>query len=260
MSNMGLPLRQGDRVAVRDRPWRVQGVEEIGPGQQLLKLLPAGDGGVPLSVVSPPERVTPLPPEELRFDVNELGPIGPWLAAHRALALTVTKDDALGGARFGRVNLEAYQIAPVLRILAKPRPRLLIADDVGLGKTIEAGLCLLELMARRRAERILVAVPPGLIPQWEEEMKERFGLEFTVIENATGLARVQTTLPAGLSPWELPRARIITSVDYLKKHEVGRRALSKPWDVVIVDEAHALAESGSPNNPYRTRRTRWGVG
>src|SRR3972149_5702001 len=120
---MGLPLRQGDRVAVRDRPWRVQGVEEIGPGQQLLKLLPAGDGGGALSVVSPPARV-------------------------------------------------------------------------------------------------LLAVPPGLIPQWEEEMKERFGLEFTVIENATGLARVQTTLPAGLSPWELPRARIITSVDYLKKHEV----------------------------------------
>jgi superfamily II DNA or RNA helicase len=249
----------GDRVAARDRPWRVQGVEQLGPGRHLLKLLPAGgDGGSPLTVVTPPERVTPLPPEELRFDPAELGPIGPWLTAHKALALTATKDDALGGARYGRVVLEAYQVAPVLRVLAKPRPRLLIADDVGLGKTIEAGLCLLELMYRRRADRILVAVPPGLIPQWEEELKERFGLEFKVIENAAGLAREQTTLTAGLSPWELPRARIITSMDYLKKDEVRRRALARPWDLVIVDEAHALSESGSPNNPYRTRRTRLG--
>ncbi len=255
---MTLPLREGDRVAVRDRPWRVQGVQEVGPGQLLLKLLPADGQGGTASFVTPPEHVLQLPPEELRLDPDELGPIGPWLAAHRALALTATKDDALGGARYGRVKLEAYQVAPVLRILAKPRPRLLIADDVGLGKTIEAGLCLLELMYRRRADRVLIVVPPGLIPQWEEEMKERFGLEFEVIENATGLARAQTRLPAGLSPWALPRARIITSMDYLKKDEVRRRALERRWDLVIVDEAHALAESGSPSNPYRTRRTRLG--
>jgi hypothetical protein len=246
-------------VTVRDRPWRVQGLEEVAPGQHLLKLLPAGgDGGGPLVVVTPPERVIPLPPEELRFDPAEIGPVGPWLSAHRALALTAIRDEALGGARYGRVALEAYQVAPVLRILSKPRPRLLIADDVGLGKTIEAGLCLLELMHRRRADRVLVVVPPGLIPQWEEELKERFGLTFTVIENATGLARVQTSLPAGLSPWDLPRARIVTSMDYLKRNEVRRRALAKPWDLVIVDEAHALAESGSPQSPYRTRRTRLG--
>jgi superfamily II DNA or RNA helicase len=256
---MQLPLREGDRVAVRDRPWKIQGLEEVAPGQHLLKLLPAsGDGAGPLAVVTPPEPVTPLPPETLSFNPNELGPIGPWIAAHRALALTAPKDDSLGGARYGRVVLEAYQVAPVLRLLSKPRPRLLIADDVGLGKTIEAGLCLLELIYRRRADRVLVVVPPGLIPQWEEELKERFGLEFRVIENATGLAAAQTTLPAGVSPWELPGARILTSMDYLKKDEVRRRALGRPWDLVIVDEAHALAESGTPKNPYRTRRTRLG--
>ncbi|MDR7468445.1 MAG: helicase-related protein [Armatimonadota bacterium] len=259
-------VRVGDRVAVRDRPWRVEAARDLGGGKTLLTLLPVrGDGLSPLSVVTPPERVVPLPPEELRFDPAGIGPVVPWLRAHQALALTAIEDGltaiqegALSGARFGRVTLEAYQIAPVLRILAKPKPRLLIADDVGLGKTIEAGLCLLELMSRHRADRVLIVVPPGLIVQWQEEMLDRFGLKFIVIENAAGLAREQTELPAGVSPWDLPQARIITSMDYLKKDEVRRRALARPWDVVIVDEAHALAESGSPQSPYRTRRTRLG--
>ncbi len=251
--------RPGDRVAVRDRAWRIQTAQPLGGGHTLLTLLPAGgDGAAALSVVTPPERVVPLPPEDLEFDPALVGPVGPWLDRHQALLLTAVRDGALGGARFGRVTLEAYQIAPVLRILAKPRPRLLIADDVGLGKTIEAGLCLLELMYRGQANRVLVVVPPGLIDQWDDELRTRFGLDFTVIENAAGLARAQERLPAGVSPWDLPVARIITSVDYLKRPEVQRRALSRRWDLVIVDEAHALAEAGTPQNPSRTRRTRLG--
>jgi superfamily II DNA or RNA helicase len=165
----------------------------------------------------------------------------------------------LSGARFGRVALEAYQLAPTLRVLAKPRPRLLIADDVGLGKTIEAGLAMLELMARGRASRILIVAPPGLLLRpWQEELLEKFGLEFTLIENAAGLSRVQTELPAGVNPWDaLPR--VLTSIDFLKKETVRSRALRKRWDLVIVDEAHALAESGTTDNPYRTQRTRLGL-
>lgn len=158
-------FRIGDRVAVRDRPWRVENARDLGDGRTLLRLLPAGgDGASRLTVIAPPEHLLPLPPEGLRFNVAELAPIAEWLRIHRALALTGIRDEALTGARSGRVSLEAYQIAPVLRILAKPKPRLLIADDVGLGKTIEAGLCLLELRARRRADRVLVVVPAGLIP------------------------------------------------------------------------------------------------
>ena len=100
---------------------------------------------------------------------------------------------------------------------------MLIADDVGLGKTIEAGLALLELMARGRVERVLVVVPPGLMEQWRQELLDKFGLEFRIVGNASDLAEAQKTLPAGVSPWDaLPW--VITSIDYLKKDTVRSRA------------------------------------
>lgn len=254
-----LSLKPGERVLARDRAWRIASVQTVGQGRSVVHLLPTdGDHLKPLSVVVPPEHLLPLPSEILRFDLGFLAPIGPWRRAHEALNLTaISEEGLLSGARFGRVSLEAYQVAPVLRILAKPRPRLLIADDVGLGKTIEAGLCMLELMARRRADRILIAVPPGLLDQWHDELLEKFGLECMLIENAAGLARAQTALPAGFTPWEM-LPRVLTSIDYLKKEDVRARALRRPWDLIVVDEAHALAESGTPQNPYRTQRTRLG--
>jgi len=161
-------LHAGDRVLVRDAAWRIANLQPVGNARVVAQLEPIdGNRRRPLSVVVPPECLVSLPTEDLCFDLNFISPIGPWRRAHEALRLTaVSEEGLLSGARFGRVTLEAYQVAPVLRVLAKPRPRLLIADDVGLGKTIEAGLCILELMARRRADRILVIVPPGLLDQW----------------------------------------------------------------------------------------------
>jgi len=259
----GAIVQVNDRVCLRDRPWRVTKVQEVAGGGSLVEV-EALDGEQPASLMvlvsrdQPLEEITPLPSEDLAFDLRQLDSFAAWANAHRILAATLVRETGLiSGARFGRVTLEAYQLAPVLRVLSKPRPSLLIADDVGLGKTIEAGLILLELMARGRADRVLVVTPPGLMEQWRQELQDKFGLEFRIIGNASDLAAAQTELPAGVSPWDaLPR--VITSLDYLKKETVRHRALRKRWDLVIVDEAHALAESGTPENPYRTQRTRLG--
>jgi SNF2 family DNA or RNA helicase len=171
--------------------------------------------------------------------------------------LASTQTLPLASIHAGRILPETYQFVPAARLLDGPRPSLLIADDVGLGKTIEAGICLMELIARGRARRILLVIPPGLIAQWQEEMREEFGLTFHCIENAGALDRAQTALAEGLKPWHFLN-RVITSVDYLKRREVLAGALDRPWDVIVVDEAHALAESGTPRNPYATQRTRLG--
>jgi ERCC4-related helicase len=258
MSTVGISIN--DRIVLRDRPWVVRRVTEIEGGRRLLAL-EALDGDEPasLDVAVPPEEPDLLPTESPTFDLGQLDSLAAWANAHRILAATPVQDVGLiSGARFGRVTLEAYQLVPALRLLAKPRLSLLIADDVGLGKTIEAGLAMLELMARGRVRRVLVVVPPGLMEQWCQELYDKFGLEFRIIGNASDFAAAQESLPAGVSPWEaLPR--VITSIDYLKKDAVRTRALRKRWDLVIVDEAHALAESGTPQNPYRTQRTRLGL-
>ncbi len=253
-------MNEGDRILLRDRPWRVRKIIAAGDERRIAEL-EALDGDLPgeLSAVVPPEAFEPLPSEAVAFDLRGLDSLAAWSKGHLVLGATLVRETGLlTGARFGRVALEAYQLAPALRLLAKPRPSLLVADDVGLGKTIEAGLAMLELMVRGRASRILIVTPPGLMDQWREELQEKFGLDFALIENASGLAAAQTRLPAGTNPWDaLPR--VITSVDFLKKETVRSRALRKRWDLVVVDEAHALAESGTPENPYRTQRTRLGL-
>lgn len=257
---MNIRVQPGDRVLVRDRPWTVREVNAPYATQAILNLHALDeDSPSELTVISPPEEVSVLPGQAVEFDLRGLDSFAAWSRSHRMLGASLIREcGVLTGVRFGRVELEAYQLAPTLRILAKVRPRLLIADDVGLGKTIEAGLALLELMARGRASRVLVVTPPGLMDQWQDELLDKFGLEFTIIGNAAELAAVQTTLPAGVSPWDaLPR--LITSLDFLKKETVRSRALRKRWDLVIVDEAHALAEAGTPENPYRTQRTRLGT-
>lgn len=151
----------------------------------------------------------------------------------------------------GAVQIEDYQLVPLLKALRMPRISLLIADDVGLGKTIEAGLIVTELILRRRVRRVLIVTPASLRQQWRDEMWEKFSLGFEVVDRSATLGlRRQMGLDA--NPWR-SHSRIITSYHYLKQANVLEefRSASQPegqtsrlpWDLLIVDEAHNLTPS-----------------
>jgi len=149
----------------------------------------------------------------------------------------------------GAIQVEDYQMVPLWQAMRMPRVSLLLADDVGLGKTIEAGLILSELVRRRRAKRVLVVCPASLRGQWRQEMQDKFCLEFDIVDRAR-THDLQRSFGMDANPWR-SLGRIITSYDYLKQPDVlaAFRAASRsedgaaqlPWDLLVVDEAHNLA-------------------
>ena len=100
------------------------------------------------------------------------------------------------------MNVEAYQLEPLRRALGAPRTNLLLADDVGLGKTIEAGLVIQELFLRHRARTAVIVCPPSLALKWQDEMREKFGLEFTIV-NSDLMAEVRRTHGLHANPFQL---------------------------------------------------------
>ena len=151
----------------------------------------------------------------------------------------------------GAVQVEDYQLIPLLKALRMPRVNLLIADDVGLGKTIEAGLILGELLLRRRVQRVLILTPAALRLQWRDEMWEKFSLPFDLVDRAE-THRLQKRLGLDANPWRA-FSRIIASYHYLRQEDVLEqfRAACRtpegsphlPWDLLIVDECHNLMPS-----------------
>lgn len=172
---------------------------------------------------------------------------GEWKALHDAYRLTLSQGRGhLGAVDWGRLILEPYQLVPLRRIETLPFPRLMLADDTGLGKTAEAGLILFRLLQRRRAERVLILTRARPEPErWQVEMQEKFGLEFQVVNNGQDYARLRRTIPSHLNVFGHV-SRLIMSMHFAsQRHIVDDLRRDVRWDVVIVDEAHHLAERGS---------------
>ena len=164
--------------------------------------------------------------------------------------------DMLVGVSRSRIRPEPYQYVPSTRALELPRPRLLLADDVGLGKTIEAGLILQDLAARRRANRVLIVCPAGIMQQWQQELEMKFGQKFAIFDRDEVHA-VRLRSEIGVNPWaSVPR--VIASMDFVKRREGPFRELSSTkWDVVIVDEAHHIASGRGEDVTDRHRLGQW---
>jgi superfamily II DNA or RNA helicase len=151
----------------------------------------------------------------------------------------------------GAVQVEDFQLVPLLKALRMPRVNLLIADDVGLGKTIEAGLIMAELLMRRRIQRVLILTPASLRLQWRDEMWEKFALPFDLVDRDETHA-LRKRLGMDANPWR-SFSRIIASYHYLRQDDVLEQFLAAcrtpegsphlPWDLLIVDECHNLMPS-----------------
>lgn len=163
------------------------------------------------------------------------------------------------------IDLDAdYQLDPVVRAVQMPRANLLIADDVGLGKTIEAGMVILELIIRHRARRVLVVCPAGLQIQWQDQMRDKFGLDFRIVDSEL-MKTLRRERGIHANPWShFPR--LITSIDFLKRERPlrlfketlpaeGEPLYPRRYDILLVDEAHNCAPSGRGKYATDSMRT-----
>lgn len=136
-----------------------------------------------------------------------------------------------------RVELMGHQVAIAHRAVQEHNPRYLLADEVGLGKTMEAGLILKEMKARGLADRVLVVAPSTLVPQWVSEMGSKFNEDFEVHDSAK-VRELRSARP-GDNPWSAG-GNVITSLQYARKDGVRGEVADAHWDIVIFDEAHHL--------------------
>lgn len=136
------------------------------------------------------------------------------------------------------IDLMPYQLAPALAVLSGAT-RLLLADAVGLGKTIQAGLILSELRERGWIDRALIVCPAGLRETWSHELRARFNIAATVLDQIAIASRI-ASLPPGVSPWS-GHAVAIASIDFVKRPDIMASIDDEPIDLMIVDEAHHLS-------------------
>jgi SNF2 family DNA or RNA helicase len=174
---------------------------------------------------------------------------------------TVTATDAtLFQAPFrAGIKIDAYQMEPLRKALRLPRVNLFIADDTGLGKTIEAGLIARELLLRKRAKTMVVAAPPSVLEQWKAELEERFGLVFEILDRAY-VAKVRQERGFGVNPW-LTHSRFLVSHSLLVDPvytDPMRAWLGPllPGSLLILDEAHHAAPSSGGRYGIESQFTR----
>lgn len=161
-----------------------------------------------------------------------------WIHEFRRILSSCHPFGGLDVAATASLDLLPFQLEPALAMLRHGKLRLLIADEVGLGKTIQAGMILAQLASDHTDTRALVITPAGLRAQWRDELRCRFTLE-TTLADAAWLADTARCLPSHINPWSLPGI-FVTSIDLVKRPEVLRSIEEVVWDAVVIDEAHGL--------------------
>ena len=157
------------------------------------------------------------------------------------------------------IKLEAYQLEPLRKALRLPRVNLFIADDVGLGKTIEAGLIAQELLLRKRVRDIVVSAPPSMLLQWKDELESRFGLTFEILDKDY-VKRVRQERGFSVNPWSTHSRFLISHRLLIDEHYAAplRDWLGtfRPGAMLILDEAHHAAPASGAKYAIDSKITR----
>lgn len=230
----------GALLRARGREWIVL----PGSGAAVLRLRPLGGSDEDVVTLAPAlERETPTP---ATFDwpaPAQSGNHDGSLLLRDALQLKLRS--GCGPFRsFGHIAVQprAYQLVPLLMALRQDVVRLLIADDVGIGKTIEAGLIAREFLDRGEIRRIAVLCPPHLVEQWQEELAKRFHIQSVAVTSGSA-ARLERRMPHGVSIFTHHPVTVV-SLDYIKSDRNSHEFLARCPEFVIVDEAHTCSRVG----------------
>lgn len=235
-----LGFSPGTLVSARGREWMVLSES----GGDTLRVRPISGSEEDQTLIYLP--LEPEPVREARFpppDPRQLGGHDAALLLRDALLVSLRR--GAGPFRsFGQIAVEprAYQLVPLLMALKLDPVRLLIADDVGVGKTIEAALILRELIDRGDIERSVVLCPPHLVEQWVTELEARFNLQAVAV-TAASAKRLERGIPPGLSLFQV-HPHTVVSLDYIKGQDRRAHFLSHCPGFVILDEAHGCVGTG----------------
>jgi SNF2 family DNA or RNA helicase len=244
-------------VIIRDEEWLVRRVDPSSDGGHLL----CCDGVSELVRGRAVQFLTKLEDEIVALDpastqlVSDTSPHfnETFLYLEAQLRRSTPNDELIHLGHRAVMNLVPYQLDPALQALKQPRQRILIADSVGLGKTLEAGILTTELIQRGRGQRILVITLKSMLTQFQKEFWSRFTIPLVRLDSV-GLQRVRNSIPSNHNPFNF-YDRTIISIDTLKNNLEYRNYLENAWwDIIIVDECHNVAARGNEDGLSRRAR------
>ncbi|WP_218187939.1 DEAD/DEAH box helicase [Desulfosarcina cetonica] len=246
-----MAVAPGARIEVRDAEWLVKRVDRTSTGGQALSVIGISElvrdkDAIFLTEIE--NKIDILDPRDTKLVTDDSSAYqASLLYMESLLRRKPPTDQNLYIGHKAAMDPVPYQLDPAIQALQQPRQRILIADAVGLGKTLAAGILLSELIRRGKGKRILVLAVKSMLTQFQKEMWSRFTIPLVRLDSV-GIQRIRSRIPTNQNPF-FYYDRSIISIDTLKQDTEYRTYLENAyWDIIVIDEAHNVAERGNASS------------